>query len=60
MLAVRRSSAPGRLSPPAWFRVAAVFVGIARRRRRSRGRCGCAAASEFSNLDSRIQTPRAK
>jgi hypothetical protein len=61
MLAVRRSSAPGRWSPPAWFRVAAVFVGIAAAPP-AFGADDAAAPppSEFSNLDSRIQDTKSE
>ena len=61
MLAARRSSAPGRWSPPAWFRVAAVFVGIAAAPA-AFGADDAAAPppSEFSNLDSRIQDTKSE
>jgi hypothetical protein len=61
MLAARRSSAPGRWSPPAWFRVAAVFVSIAAAPA-AFGADGAAAPppSEFSNLDSRIQDTKSE
>src|SRR6266403_726631 len=61
MLAPPRSSAPGRWSPPAWFRVAAVFVSIAAAPA-AFGADDAAAPppSEFSNLDSRIQDTKSE